>query len=149
MRDAACFLAGVGYHRPMHEAAAGKAYPDVPFEVDPGRVAAFRDVFDQVEGVPTTFVTAAEFTVIPGIVTDPEVGIDFSRVLHGSQEYEYRRPLREGEDLTIKSRIESIRSMGGNAFLVLVTELVEPGGDVVCTARSTLIERAPDRSGHH
>ena len=34
--------------------------------------------------------------------------------------------------------------MGGNAFLVLVTELLEPEGDVVCTARSTLIERAPD-----
>ena len=44
----------------MHEAAAGKAYPEVPFRVDAGRVAAFRDVFDQVEGVPTTFVTAAE-----------------------------------------------------------------------------------------
>ena len=129
----------------MHEAAEGKVYPDVPFRVDADRMAAFRNVFDQVEGVPTTFVTAAEFTVIPVIVADPELGIDFSRVLHGNQEYEYRRPLREGEDLTIKSRIESIRSMGANAFLVLVTELVEPGGDVVCTARSTLIERAPDR----
>jgi hypothetical protein len=128
----------------MHEAVAGKAYPAVPFRIDPGRVAAFREVFHQVEGVPTTFVTAAEFTVIPDIVTDPELGIDFSRVLHGSQEYEYRRPLREGEDLTIMSRIESIRSMGSNAFLVLVTELAEPGGDVVCTARSTLIERAAE-----
>jgi hypothetical protein len=128
----------------MHEAAAGKAYPEVPFRIDPGRVAAFREVFEQGEGVPTTFVTVAEFTVIPDIVTDPELGIDFSRVLHGNQEYEYRRPLQEGEDLTIKSRIESIRSLGGNAFLVLVTELVEPGGDVVCTGRSTLIERARD-----
>jgi len=27
---------------------------------------------------------------------------------------------------------------------VLVTELVDPAGDVVCTARSTLIERAAD-----
>jgi hypothetical protein len=128
----------------MHEAAAGKVYPELPFTIDPRRVTAFREVFDQVEGVPTTFVTAAEFTVIPGIVDDPELGIDFSRVLHGNQEYEYRRPLREGEDLTIRSRIESIRSMGGNAFLVLVTELLEPGGVVVCTARSTLIERAPN-----
>lgn len=126
----------------MNAAAAGKAYPDVPFTVDPGRVAAFRDVFAQVEGVPTTFVTAAEFTVIPGVVADPELGIDFSRVLHGSQEYVFHRPLREGETLAIKSRIESIRSMGGSSFLVLLTELVEPDGEVVCTGRSTLIERA-------
>jgi acyl dehydratase len=126
----------------MDAAAAGKVYPDAPFTVDPERVAAFRAVFGEVGGVPATFVTAAEFTVIPNVVADPEVGLDFSRVLHGSQEYEFRRPLREGETLAIRSRIESIRSLGGNAFLALVTELVESDGDVVCTARSTLIERA-------
>jgi acyl dehydratase len=127
----------------MNEAAVGKAYPEVSFMVDPGRVAAFRGVFDQVGGVPVTFATAAEFTVIPEVVADPELGIDFSRVLHGSQEYEFRRPLREGESLSIRSRIESIRSLGSNSFLVLATELVDPGGEIVCTARSTLIERAP------
>ena len=39
---------------------------------------------------------------------------------------------------------ESIRSLGANSFLVLATDLVEPGGEIVCTARSTLIERAAD-----
>jgi len=126
----------------MNAAAAGKVYPDAPFTVDPDRVAAFRAVFDEPSGVPSTFVTAAEFTVIPNIVADPDLGLDFSRVLHGNQEYEFRRPLEEGETLTIRTRIESIRDMGGNGFLLLVTSLVEPGGDVVCTARSTLIERA-------
>jgi len=126
----------------MNAAAVGKVYPEAAFAVDPGRVAAFRRVFSQGGGVPVTFATAAEFTVIPEVVADPEVAIDLSRVLHGSQEYEFRRPLREGEMLTIRSRIESIRSLGSNSFLVLATELVEPGGDIVCTARSTLIERA-------
>jgi hypothetical protein len=125
----------------MNTAAAGKVYPDTPFTVDPQRVAAFRAVFDEVEGVPVTFVTAAEFTVIPAIVADPELGIDFSRVLHGNQEYEYRRPLHAGETLSIRSSIESIRSLGANAFLVLRTELIDPDGSVVCLARSTLIER--------
>jgi len=128
----------------MNAAVAGKTYPETPFTVDPGRVAAFRGVFSQVGGVPVTFVTAAEFTVIPVVVADPELGIDFSRVLHGNQEYEFRRPLVEGETLTIRSRIESIRSLGGNSFLVLTTELLEPGDEIVCTARSTLIERAAD-----
>jgi hypothetical protein len=125
----------------MNAAAAGKVYPEVAFTVDPGRVAAFREVFDQAGGVPTTFVTAAEFTVMPDIVGDPELGVDFSRVLHGSQEYEFLRPLREGETVTIRSRIESIRTLGGNSLLVLLTELLEPGEVVVATARSTLVER--------
>jgi hypothetical protein len=126
----------------VNAAAAGKTYPDVPFTVDPDRVAAFRAIFGETEGVPVTFMTAAEFTVIPDVVADPELGLDFSRVLHGSQEYEFVRPLEEGETLVIRSRIGSIREMGGNAFLVLMTHLVASGGDVVCTARSTLIERA-------
>ena len=127
----------------MNAAAVGKTYPGQPFTVDPERVAAFRAIFGEVSGVPATFATAAEFMVIPQVVADPELGVDFGRVLHGSQEYEFRRPLEEGETLAVRSRIESIREMGGNGFLVLVTELVEPeGGAVVCTARSTLIERA-------
>jgi hypothetical protein len=65
-------------------------------------------------------------------------------VLHGGQEYAFDRPLREGETLTVTSRIESIKEFGGNAFLVLVTELAEPDGRVVCTARSSLIERAAE-----
>ena len=126
----------------MNSAIAGKVYPDTPFTVDSDRVVAFRAVFDEPSGVPPTFVTVAEFTVTPDIVADPELDLDFSRVLHGNQEYEFRRPLEEGETLVIRSRIESIREMGANGFLVLVTELVGPLGDVVCTARSTLIERS-------
>jgi hypothetical protein len=126
----------------MNAEVAGKVYPDALFTVDPVRVAAFRAVFDEPSGVPPTFVTAAEFTVIPEVVADPELGLDLSRVLHGNQDYEFLRPLEEGETLVIRSRIESIREMGGNGFLVLVTDLVEPGGKAVCTARSTLIERA-------
>jgi hypothetical protein len=126
----------------MNASAVGKVYPGPSFTVEPDRVAAFRAVFDGSGGVPATFPTAAEFTVIPDVVTDPEVGIDFTRVLHGSQEYEFARPLREGETLAIRSTIDSIRSLGGNAFMVLETELREPDGALVCTARSTLIERA-------
>jgi hypothetical protein len=125
----------------MNAAIAGKVYEDAPFIVDPERVAAFRRIFDEPSGVPVTFMTVAESLVIREIVADPDLGLDFSRVLHGNQEYEYTRTLEVGESLSVRSRIESIREMAGNGFLVLVTELVEPGGDVVSTARSTLIER--------
>jgi acyl dehydratase len=128
----------------MNTAAAGKVYPEATFVVDPARVATFRAVFGETEGVPPTFVTAAEFEVIPTIVDDPELALDFSRVLHGNQEYSFARPLREGETLSIRPRIESIRELGRNAFLVIATDLVDGAGDVVCAARATMIERAAD-----
>jgi acyl dehydratase len=74
-------------------------------------------------------------------VVDPELALDFTRVLHGNQEYSFTRPLRVGETLTIRPRIESIRELGGNAFLVIATDLVDDAGEVVCAARATMIER--------
>jgi acyl dehydratase len=125
----------------MDRSVAGKVYPETPFTVDRERVAAFRGVFEEPSGVPVTFATAAEFSVIPQIVGDPELGLDFARVLHGSQEYAFRRPLEEGETLTIRARIDTIRELGGNGFLTIVTDLVGADGEVACTARSTMIER--------
>ena len=125
----------------MNPDVAGKVYPEVPFIVDPARVAAFREVVGQAEGVPPTFATAAESTVFPTVIGDPELDLDFSRVLHGSQTYEYARPLIEGETLMVRARIDSIRARAGSGFLTVVMELIDVGGAIVCTARSLLIER--------
>ncbi len=122
-------------------AAEGTRYPDVTFEVSPERVAAFRQVFGQSHGVPPTFATAAEFAVFPFVIGDPGLALDFTRVIHGGQEYAYRRPLVEGETLTVRARIESIRVKGGNGFLTVATDLVGADGRVAVTARSTMIER--------
>ena len=128
----------------MNPAAEGTVYPDVSFVVDPERVAAFRAVFGQSEGVPPTFVTAAEFAVFPQVIEDPNLALDFTRVVHGSQDYAYERPLREGETLTVRARIESIRTKGANCFLTIVMELFDATHALVCTARSQMIERAVD-----
>jgi len=127
----------------MNPAAEGTVYPDVPFVVDPARVAAFREVFGVGDGVPPTFVTAAEFTVFPHVIGDPALGLDFSHVLHGSQEYVYERPLREGETLSVRARIDSIRHKGDTGFLTVVMELRDDEDRLVCTARSQMVERAP------
>jgi len=127
----------------MNPAAQGTVYPDVPFTVEPDRVAAFRKLFGASDGVPPTFLTAAEFTVFPRVIGDPNLGLDFTRVLHGSQEYFYERPLREGETLNVRARIESIRHKGGTGFLTVVMELLDDEDRLVCTARSQMVETAP------
>jgi acyl dehydratase len=127
----------------MNPAAEGTVYPDVTFTVDPARVAAFREVFAQTEGVPPTFVTAAEFAVFPNVIGDPNLGLDFTRVVHGSQEYVYERPLREGETLNVRARIDAIRAKGDTGFLTVVMELRDDEDRLVCTARSQMVERGP------
>ena len=130
-----------GSFRVVDPSAEGTSYPEVSFEVEPARVQAFRKVFGLTQGVPPTFVTAAEFSVFPMLIGDEHLSLDFSKVVHGDQMYEYRRPLEEGEKLTVRARIESIRSRGGTGFLTLVMDLVDEAGEVAVVARSTMIER--------
>lgn len=126
----------------MNPAAQGKVYPSVPFVVDPARVAAFAALFAEPDGVPPTFAAAAEFTVIPQVVADPELALDFTRVLHGSQAYEHHRPMVPGETLTLTTQIESVKVKGANGFLTLLTRITDADGAPVCTARSSMVERA-------
>ena len=127
---------------PMNPALEGKTYPAVALTVDPERVARFRAAFgEERDVVPPTFATVAEWAVFPGIVEDAELALDFSRVVHAAQEYEWHRPFVEGETLTVRPRIASIREKGGHGFLTVETELTDADGTIVVLARATLIER--------
>lgn len=129
---------------PLNVALEGKSYPPVRFVVEPGHVRRFAAAIgeEEAEGVPPTFVTAPEILAgLSQVVADPELGMDFTRVVHGGQEYEWRRALRIGEALEVRSTIEDIRTKGGHGFLTLRTEMRDEEGALVVVARSTLIER--------
>jgi hypothetical protein len=126
----------------MNPAMEGKTYPDVAFEVDAARAGGFASLFGDPSAVPPTLMTAAEFSVIPTIVGDPELDLDFARVVHGSQEYEYARPLAVGEPLTVRARLASIRQRGDTGFLVIETQLLAEDGSIAAVGRSLMIERS-------
>ncbi len=127
----------------MNVQAQGRRYPDVAFQVTPARVDAFRKVFGQTQGIPPTFITAAEFSVFPLIIGDSALGLDFTRVVHADQSYVYNRPLVEGETLIVRARIDSIRQRGGTGFLTVVMEMVDQAGEIAAVARTTMVERGP------
>ncbi|HSJ49844.1 MAG TPA: MaoC family dehydratase N-terminal domain-containing protein, partial [Actinomycetota bacterium] len=86
-------------------------------------------------------VTAAEFAALAEVVGDPDLGLDYSRVVHGHQEYEWGRPLVVGETLSTTTTIESVRSKGELEFLTLRTDLEDESGRVVVVARNTMVVR--------
>jgi acyl dehydratase len=126
----------------MNVALEGRVYPDATFTVESERVSVFRAAIgEQSDIVPPTFATVAEFTVMPVIAGDAELGLDFTRVVHAEQEYEWHRRFRMGETLTARSRIASIRQKAGNGFLTIETEVLDRDGGLVALARATMIER--------
>jgi acyl dehydratase len=127
--------------RRVNAAAEGKTYEPVAFVITEERVRAFHDLFGGPPGVPPTFLTSAESIVFPQVIGDPELALDFRKVVHGSQEYELYRPLQLGETLAVQARVASIRQKGGNGFLVVEMQMTGADGETVAVARSTMIER--------
>jgi hypothetical protein len=127
----------------------GKEYGDVSFEVERDRIVQFADAigdedprFRREESIaPPTFPTVMQIATGGQIVLDQELGLDYSRVVHGEQEYVIERPLRAGDKLTATPRIADIYAKGPNEFLVTETIIRDTNGEVVVTGRSTLISR--------
>jgi acyl dehydratase len=122
----------------------GRAYPSTTLVVEAERVGRFASAVGQrPPGVPPTFLTCAEFAVFGTIISDPDLALDFGRVVHGDQEYVWHRPLEVGETLVVAPRIAAIRERAGNGFLTIELEITSPDGEPVATTRATMVERAP------
>jgi hydroxyacyl-ACP dehydratase HTD2-like protein with hotdog domain len=81
---------------------------------------------------PIAFMTQA---MAGGMDTFLELGLDFITLVHGEQEFEYLRPLRLGETLTLRGRIGDIYEKTGSSgtldFVVLETEAKDVEGQLV------------------
>ena len=110
-----------------------------PAYVDPeaARALGHPDVI-----APPTFLTVLNFRFADeGITTDPGLGLDYSRVVHGEQRFTLHRPVRAGDVLSAVSRIEDVRDAGRNELINTVMEITAADGEKVATARGTIVSR--------
>jgi acyl dehydratase len=79
--------------------------------------------------------------------TRSAVKLDYRRLLHGEQEFEYVRPIRAGDVLRFRSRTREVfekqgRRGGTMTFIIGETEFRNQHGEVVAYMRNTAIETA-------
>jgi acyl dehydratase len=90
---------------------------------------------------PPTFPIIVSMRASAELVADPELGLDYSKVVHGEQRFTYARPVRAGDRLVAVLTVDSIRSAAGNDILGTRTELSTPEGELVVTAYSMIVAR--------
>jgi len=90
---------------------------------------------------PPTFAIVLTNSGVRMLVEDPDLGLDFSRVVHGDQRFQHNRPIHAGDVLTCRSTIEQITSRAGNDFVTARTEVTDEDGEVVVTGWSKLVVR--------
>ncbi|GAA4213363.1 MaoC family dehydratase N-terminal domain-containing protein [Microbispora amethystogenes] len=90
---------------------------------------------------PPTFPIVFSLLGTGDALTDPELGLDFSMVVHGEQRFEYERPIQAGDELVCASTIAEIRSVGRNEFLTVRSDVHTTSGELVCRTFNIIVER--------
>ena len=143
----------------MNDSLKGKTWPSFTYEVglekireyanavgESGEVhrdrsaaqdAGFRDVV-----APPMFAAVYSWRAMGPAVMDPEVDIDFSRLVHGAQEFTWGELVVAGDEITTTATLTDVSERGGNGFYVFETRSVNDRGDQVCTGVWSNVVRA-------
>jgi acyl dehydratase len=149
----------------LDQSFTGRAYPPTPpYEVGREKIREFAEAIGDLHPVytdpeaakalghpdviaPPTFPFVITYKAAGQVVLDPELGLDFGRVVHGDQRFTYTRPVRAGDRLSVTVTIESIKSLAGNDILDVRGEVHDESGEHVVTSLMKLVARAQEQEG--
>jgi acyl dehydratase len=151
---------------PLNPALVGRQYPAVSYEVGREKLREFAVAVGETDPVyhDEAAARAAGHPDLPAVPTfavvlslragqvvygDPQLGLDYSRVVHGEQEFVHHRPIRAGDRLLAAGKVAAAETKGRHELLTLETEVTTEAGEPVCTVRAMLLSRgtAPPREG--
>ena len=118
------FAAAVGEENPLHH------------DVDAAREAGYADVV-----APPMFAVVFGGRAMAPALFDPEVGIDFSRMVHGGQEFVWGPPVVAGDEIATEVEVKDVAERGGLQFFVFESRSTNQDGETVCTGTWTNIVR--------
>lgn len=120
------FAKAIGQHDPLYS------------DADAARAAGYKDL-----PVPPTFLTCLDAEAGTTVAMLKLLNIDFSKILHGEQGYEYQRMAFAGERLHFETRIADIYQKKGGAleFIVRQTRVTNEDGELVAQLRGSTVVR--------
>ena len=129
----------VGREKVREFARATFAESPIHFDVDAARAAGYSDVV-----APPTFAVVIQEHTLAQLLSEPDAGIDFSRVVHGDQRFSFTRPIVAGDSLVAQLSVASVKTLGGNAMVTAESVITDAAGEHVVTAISTLVVRGDE-----
>ncbi len=119
------FAYAVGETNPLH------------LDLEAARAAGHADLV-----APPMFAVVFGMASIAQGMFDPEVGIDFARLVHSGQEFEWGPLVVAGDEITTTTALTDVTERAGNAFFVFESTSVNQRGETVCVGRWSNIVRA-------
>jgi len=143
----------------LDQSFVGRVYPPTePYEVGREKIREFAAAIDDPNPAyndpaaaralgypdviaPPTFPIVVTMKAAHQVVFDPDLRLDYSRVVHGEQRFTYTRPIQVGDVLQVTTSVENIRAVAGNDILTTKSEVHTVSGEHLVTAFSTLVAR--------
>jgi acyl dehydratase len=146
----------------LDQSVVGRTYPPTaPYEVGREKIREFADAIGDDSPLfrdpqaaaalghpdviaPPTFPIVITLPAGYQVTGDPDLGIDYSRVVHGEQRFAYERPVRANDVLQVIVSVDSLRTVGGNDMIATRAEVNTVEGELVLTATALIVVRGPD-----
>jgi acyl dehydratase len=144
---------------PVDPVVSGRVYPPSPvYEVGREKIREFAEAVGAEDAVhrdpeaaralgypdviaPPTFAVIAAQRSEAQLFADPDVRIDYSRVVHGEESFVHHRPIVAGDRLVGTLHVDGVRQAGGHTMVTTRVELAAEAGERVSTVISTIVER--------
>ena len=132
----------------LNQAFLNRSYPSKEtYQVTDEQIKTFAkaigDNNDYVEQgfASPTFLISIQMGAMQVALFDPELGLDWNKVVHGEQSFEYKKPVQVGDVLSFISTIEDIKTKVGNDFITIRSDVKNQNNQDVATLKATLIAR--------
>ena len=121
-----------------YAAAVGETSP-LYFDLEAARAAGYGDVL-----APPMFVAVYCSGAFMTALFDPELEIDFARLVHGGQEFRWQQRVVAGDEITTTLRVTDIAERAGLRFDTFETTSVNQHGQTTCVGTWSTIIRGEE-----
>ena len=115
--------------------AVGESNP-LHLDHDAARAAGYADVV-----APPMFAVVYCSAAMGPAYFDPELGIDFPRLVHGGQEFKWGPLVVAGDEITTTVSVKSVEERAGNGFFVFESVSTNQDGHTVSVGTWTNMVR--------
>jgi acyl dehydratase len=143
---------------PISTAATGKSYPPVTYAVGREKVREFAAAVGETNPLhldleaarqaghrdlvaPPMFCVVYCGVALGAVMFDPEMGIDFARLVHGGQEFRWGRLVVAGDEIDTTVEVKDISARGEMGFYTFESVSTAHDGETVCVGTWTNIVR--------
>jgi acyl dehydratase len=117
----------VGREKIREYAAAVGETAEICHDVAAARQAGYEDVV-----APPMFAAVYSWRAMGPAVLDPEVGIDFTRLVHGAQEFTWGEPVVAGDEITTEASFLEEATRGEIKIYTFSSRSTNQRGELVC-----------------